>query len=102
MTHDFFAAVVLGVVEGVTEFLPISSTGHLILVNQYVSFTPEFTKLFDVFIQLGATLAVVVHFWSKLWPFGRGAEHTRATFNLWYKTLVGVVPAIILGALFGS
>jgi undecaprenyl-diphosphatase len=102
MAYDILRAMVLGLVEGVTEFLPISSTGHLILVNQWLSFTPEFTKLFDVVIQLGAIGAVVVHFWTKLWPFGQGQAHRRDTFGLWFKALVGVVPALVLGALFGA
>jgi undecaprenyl-diphosphatase len=78
-------------VEGFTEFLPISSTGHLILVNQWISFSKEFTLLFDIVIQLGAILAVVVFFWKKLW-----------NLNIWYKTIIGVLPAIVLGALFAN
>ncbi len=102
MLHQLVTSVILGLAEGVTEFLPISSTGHLILVNQWFSFSPQFTKLFDVVIQLGAVLAVVVYFWGKLWPFGQGEAHRRSTFSLWGKTLVGVLPAIVFGALFGT
>jgi len=89
--------LVLGVVEGVTEFLPISSTGHLIIINQWISFSQDFTKMFDVVIQLGAILAVVVYFWSKLWPFGRVGAEKYEIFSLWKKVIVGVVPAIVVG-----
>lgn len=88
---QYLTATILGIVEGFTEFLPISSTGHLILVNQWISFSKNFTLLFDVVIQLGAILAVVVFFWKRLW-----------NFDLWSKTIVGVLPAIIIGALFAS
>ena len=88
---QYITATILGIIEGFTEFLPISSTGHLILVNQWVSFSKDFTLLFDVVIQLGAILAVVVYFWKRLW-----------NFDLWLKALVGVLPAIIIGALFAS
>ncbi len=87
----FLYAIILGLVEGVTEFLPISSTGHLILFNQWIAFTPEFTKLFDVVIQFGAILAVVVVFWKKL-----------LVIDTWKKILVAVIPALVIGALFGS
>ena len=79
MIIEIIKAVVLGVVEGVTEFLPISSTGHLILVNQWISFSGQFTTLFDIVIQLGAILAVVVYFWNRLWPFGKDRELAKAT-----------------------
>ncbi|MEI6397081.1 MAG: undecaprenyl-diphosphate phosphatase [Candidatus Taylorbacteria bacterium] len=95
-------ALILGVVEGVTEFLPISSTGHLILINQWINFGDSFTKMFDIVIQLGAILAVIVYFWPKLWPFGREAHIRTEIFNVWKKTIVGVIPAIIIGGLLGS
>lgn len=102
MLFEVLKAVTLGVVEGITEFLPISSTGHLILVNQFLSFNPDFTVLFDIVIQLGAILSVVVVFWKRLWPFGADLEYQKTTLNLWYKTLVGVLPALALGALLGD
>ncbi len=102
MFTDILKAVILGIVEGVTEFLPISSTGHLILVNQAITFSEDFTKLFDVIIQLGAILAVVVLFWDQLWPFGKDKEHTKASILTWSKTCVGVAPAILAGALLYS
>lgn len=94
---DILKAVILGVVEGFTEFLPISSTGHLILVNQFVSFDTEFTVLFDIIIQLGAILAVLFYFIKKLWPFTADKVHNKKTMTLWYKTIVGVLPAMVLG-----
>jgi len=92
MTLDIIKSIILGVVEGLTEFLPVSSTGHLILLNQWISFTEPFTQMFDIVIQLGAILAVVVYFWKRFWPIS----------NLWLKILAGVIPALILGALFGD
>lgn len=88
---EYFFAVILGLVEGITEFLPISSTGHLILVNQWIAFSPSFTKVFDVVIQFGAVLAVVVVFWRKL-----------LVLDTWKKMIVAVIPAIVIGVLFGS
>ena len=95
-------ATILAVVEGFTEFLPISSTGHLILVNQFISFDKAYTLLFDIIIQLGAILAVVVFFWKKLWPFTKDKVKNQEILNIWYKTIVGVLPAIIIGALFAG
>ena len=88
---EYINAVILAIVEGLTEFLPISSTGHLILVNQWIYFTKDFTLLFDIVIQLGAILAVFVYFYKRL-----------LNVSLWKKTIVGVLPAIILGALFAN
>lgn len=107
MFLDIIKAIILGLVEGITEFLPISSTGHLILVNEWLSFSPSFTALFDVVIQLGAILAVIIVFWKKLWPFGKDPVKKSVTLNvlsanIWYKTMLAVVPALILGALFGD
>jgi undecaprenyl-diphosphatase len=99
---DAIKATILGVVEGLTEFLPISSTGHLILVNQFVTFDKKFTVLFDIVIQLGAILAVVVYFWKRLWPFTKDQVKNKEILSVWFKTIVSVLPAIILGALFAS
>jgi undecaprenyl-diphosphatase len=99
---EIIKAIVLGLVEGVTEFLPISSTGHLIILNQWLAFEPSFTKLFDVVIQLGAVLAVVVYFWDRFWPFGKLPTQREEVFDIWKKTIVGVLPALVLGALFGK
>lgn len=95
-------AIILGAVEGFTEFLPISSTGHLILVNQLVSFDTNFTVLFDIVIQLGAIFAVLVFFRKKLWPFTKDKIRNKEILNIWYKTVVGVLPAIFFGALLGG
>lgn len=98
---DFLKAIILGLIEGVTEFLPISSTGHLILANQWIAFTEDFTKLFDVVVQCGALLAVVVVYWKRLWPVA-GKKLDRSVLSTWSKVIVAVIPAIVLGALFGS
>ena len=99
---DSIKAIILGVVEGFTEFLPISSTGHLILVNQFVTFDKKFTTLFDIVIQLGAILAVVVYFWERLWPFTKDKDKNKEVLSIWYKAIIGVLPAIVFGALFAS
>ncbi len=100
---DFINATILGIVEGITEFLPISSTGHLIIVDQFVNFKGPFAKTFDIVIQLGAILAVVVYFWNRLWPFGAGktSDEQSATLANWKKVLAGFIPALIIGARFG-
>ena len=102
--NDFINAIILGIVEGFTEFLPISSTGHLILVNNFIGFTGSFAHMFDVVIQLGAILAVVIYFWKRLVPFGpsKTSSEKTATWMLWWKTLVGVIPALIIGATVGK
>jgi undecaprenyl-diphosphatase len=103
---QYIYAIILGIIEGFTEFLPISSTGHLIIVNQFISFDKKFTILFDIIIQLGAILAVVVYFWKKLWPFSKGPggypNINKEVKNIWYKTIVGILPAIIFGVLLGK
>lgn len=101
--NDFVSAVILGIVEGVTEFLPISSTGHLIIVNQFIGFTGQFAKMFDVVIQLGAILSVVVYFWKRLIPLGHNnSSKNHRIFDLWKKTIVGVIPALGIGFLVGK
>jgi undecaprenyl-diphosphatase len=99
---EIFKAIILGVVEGLTEFLPISSTGHLILVNQFVSFEEHFTNLFDIVIQLGAVLSVVIFFRGKIFPFGKkkSAADKKRIYNLWGKALIAFFPAMVIGALF--
>lgn len=101
--NDFLSALILGIVEGITEFLPISSTGHLIIVNQFVGFTEQFANMFNVVIQLGAILSVVVYFRKRLIPSGRirSAENQRI-FALWKKTIAGVIPALAIGFLLGD
>ncbi len=97
---EILKAILLGIVEGVTEFLPISSTGHLILVNQVVKLagSREFVSSFEVVIQLGAILAVVVLYFWELWPFGREAIQ-KHVWRTWGLVLIGAVPAFVLGFL---
>lgn len=102
---EILKAIVLGVVEGITEWLPISSTGHMILVDEFLhlNVTPQFKEMFLVVIQLGAILAVVVLYWHKLWPFG--IENKRIVpkkdiWQMWFKVLVSCVPAAVVGVLF--
>jgi len=104
IVSDLIKAVVLGIVEGLTEFLPVSSTGHLILVNEFIDFTGSFAKTFDIVIQLGAILSVIVYFWRKLFPFGSSKTpiEKAETWDIWKKTVVGVLPALVLGATLGK
>lgn len=94
----------LGIVQGITEWLPISSTGHMILANEIISLSVSdaFMEMFEVVIQLGSILAVVVLFFHKLNPFSpqKSAPQKRETFSLWGKVLIGVIPAGIIGLLF--
>lgn len=99
---DFVRVLILSIVEGLTEFLPVSSTGHLILVNEFVRLEPEsFANNFSVIIQLGAILSVVVLYFGKLNPFGAGKSgvQRRRTMNLWKKVIVGALPAAVFGLL---
>lgn len=90
-----FQAVVIAIVEGVTEFLPISSTGHMIIASSFLHIASDpFTKLFEVAIQLGAILSVVVLYWKKFFPLNR--------FNFYIKLIVAVLPALALGAVFSD
>ncbi len=111
---DFFEllkAIILGIVEGVTEWLPVSSTGHMILVDQFLKLdvSDEFKEMFEVVIQLGAILAVVVLYFPKLWPFGKknnahplqkegfGAYIKTDIWQMWFKVLVACIPAAVVG-----
>jgi undecaprenyl-diphosphatase len=102
--NDFTNSIILGIVEGVTEFLPVSSTGHLIIVNRFIDFTGSFANTFDIVIQLGAILSVVVYFWKRLVPFGRHLNPAgqKQIFSLWAKAVVGITPALVLGAIFAG
>ena len=111
---EILKAILFGIVEGITEWLPISSTGHMILLNEIVSLnvSDEFYSMFEVVIQLGAILAVVILFWNQIWPFGKkdnkeplaktgaGAYIKWDIFKLWFHILVSCVPAAIVGVLF--
>ena len=106
--------IIFGIVEGITEWLPISSTGHLILVEQFLKFkdvSPDFWSMFQVVIQFGAILAVVVLYFKKIWPFTRNKQNAikqtgilsifdKKVMNLWGKILVACVPAAIIGLAF--
>ncbi|KXT73874.1 Undecaprenyl-diphosphatase [Streptococcus sp. DD10] len=99
---EILKAVLYGIVEGITEWLPVSSTGHLILVEEFVKFrdqNTDFTSMFNVVIQLGAILAVVVMYFDKLNPFkkGKNAKQIRKTWQLWAKVLIAALPAAIIG-----
>jgi len=97
---EYFKAVLLAIVEGITEFLPVSSTGHLILLENYLVLagSREFAAAFMVIIQLPAIAAVVVYFWRDLWPFG-DPEKTPKTLRLWTVIGVAFIPAVVLGLL---
>lgn len=111
---ELLKAVLFGVVEGITEWLPISSTGHMILLNEFIKLdvSEEFYSMFQVVIQLGAILAVVVVFWNKIWPFGRRgnkeplAERGVLSYikmdiiRLWIKIIIACVPAAVIGLAF--
>ena len=96
MLFDFLKAIILGAVEGITEFLPISSTGHLIIVNEWLKFDKHFTQMFDIVIQLGAIVAVALYFNSRICPLSRYANR-KEVFALWRKTFVAVLPALVIG-----
>lgn len=111
---EILKAILFGIVEGITEWLPISSTGHMILLNEIMPLkvSDAFYSMFEVVIQLGAIMAVVILFWNKLWPFGRknnkeplstngaGAYIKWDIFKLWFHILVSCIPAAIIGVLF--
>ena len=92
---NFFEAIIIAIVEGITEFLPISSTGHMIITSSLLHIEKdEFTKLFEVAIQLGAILAVVVLYWKKFFNFQR--------WHFYVKLFIAVIPALLLGFLFSD
>ncbi len=111
---EFLKAVLFGIVEGITEWLPVSSTGHMILLDEFVKLdvSPEFWEMFLVVIQLGAILAVVILFWNQIWPFGKkNNRHPVAKegflswckkdiWLMWFKIVVACLPAAVVGLLF--
>ncbi len=113
MVIEWIKALIFGIVEGITEWLPISSTGHLILLDEFLTLdaSDAFKEMFDVVIQLGAILAVVVIYWKQLWPFGKqhnpkpmaeqgfGAWVKKDVLQMWCKVLVACLPAAVIGLL---
>ena len=104
---EILKAIILGIVEGITEWLPISSTGHMILVDQFLqlNMSEEFKKMFLVVIQFGAVLAVVVLFWNKLFPFAIRKKSNESVikkdiFVMWFKILIACIPAAVVGLLW--
>ena len=100
---EILKAVLFGIVEGITEWLPVSSTGHLILLNEFVKLnvSEEFSSMFDVVIQLGAILAVIVLFFHKLNPFApsKSEGEKKQTWNLWFKVVAAIIPSGVVGVL---
>lgn len=103
---EILKAVLFGIVEGITEWLPVSSTGHMIILDEFIQLdcTPEFLEMFLVVIQLGAILAVVILFWNKIFPF-QFKDKTKPVIEqdkimLWLKIIVACVPAAVVGLLF--
>ena len=101
---EILKAILFGIVEGVTEWLPISSTGHLILLNEFINLqvSEEFQSMFDVVIQLGAILAVIVLFFHKLNPFAldKNPKQKKQTWDLWFKVIAAIIPSGVVGVLF--
>ena len=113
---DIIKSIILGIIEGITEWLPISSTGHLIIADEFIKLgmTDKFMEMFNVVIQLGAILAVVVIFWNKMWPFT--ADKTKGynyitkgnglikkdVMDMWFKVIVAMLPAAIVGIPFDN
>lgn len=112
---DIIKAIIYGIVEGITEWLPVSSTGHMILLNEFVKLdvSEDFFSMFLVVIQLGAILAVIILFWNKLWPFATPKNNPdpvkkngilsvciASRWKLWIRILIACIPAAIIGILF--
>ena len=107
----YLKTILFGIVEGITEWLPISSTGHMILLNEFVKLdvSKDFYSMFQVVIQLGAILAVVVIYWNQIWPFKKNTNPMvkgffkyvdRDIFDLWLKIIFACIPAAVVGLLF--
>ncbi len=110
---EILKSILFGIVEGITEWLPVSSTGHLIILDKFIQLkqSDEFKSVFDVVIQLGAIIAVVIIFWKQIWPFGKKPEEPlsekgickyikKDIFIMWLKIVVACIPAIIIGLPF--
>ena len=103
MIIEILKAILFGIIEGITEWLPVSSTGHIILLDEFVKLqvSPAFMEMFEVVIQLGAILAVIVLFFHKLNPFSlkKDAVQKKNTWQLWFKVIVAVLPSAVIGLL---
>ena len=101
---EIIKTIILGIIEGVTEWLPISSTGHMILVDEFIklNMSASFMEMFFVVIELGAILAVIFMFWNKIFPFEfkGGFKIKQDTMNLWFKIIVACLPAAVIGLAF--
>ena len=109
LIFELLKAIFLGIIEGITEWLPVSYMGHIILFDEFFpltvgenvhpNFVSEFGSMFEVVIQMGAIMAVVVLFWSKLWPFSfkKTASERKAVWQTWFKVCVASIPAAIVG-----
>lgn len=102
---EILKSLIFGIVEGITEWLPISSTGHLILLDEFLPLdvSKEFMEVFEVVIQLGAILAVVLIFWNKIFPFKKERGRIKTDMrimNMWFKIIVACIPAAVVGLLF--
>ena len=114
MIWDYLVAIIFGIVEGITEWLPISSTGHMMILNEFMKLnvSPEFYDLYLVVVQLGAIMAVIVIFWKDIWPFGKknnehpfakegiGSYIMKDKIIMWLKIALACVPAVIVGLFF--
>ena len=100
---EFLKAILFGIVEGITEWLPVSSTGHMILLDEFIKLkvSPDFYEMFQVVIQLGAILAVILLFFHKLNPFApsKDAKQKKDTWQLWFKVIIAVLPSAVIGLL---
>lgn len=101
---EFLKVIILGIVEGITEWLPVSSTGHMLLVDNFMTFNAneDFKDMFFVVIQLGAILAVVVMFWNRMWPFQKEKGHVikMDIMTTWFKVVVACIPGAVVTLLF--
>lgn len=102
---EVLKTILFGIVEGITEWLPVSSTGHMILINEMIELngSKEYINMYMVVIQLGAILAVIISFWPKIWPLKKEQKNIRVkkeTINLWLKVMVATIPVMVIGLAF--
>lgn len=105
---ELFKVIIIGIVEGISEWLPISSTGHMLLLDDFIKMdvSDEFKEMFFVVIQLGAILAVILMFWNKMWPFQMKDKSKpiieKDKFSMWFKVAVACIPGVVVTLLFGD